>query len=196
MSQNRANLDAVTESVDALRALLGINRRGPWPGAGANGRPPSWGIVEETPQLWVTWLAGWWKRLTGKPLPARPPFTLRYKSQPIVLESVPLRYGYRWYFRCPCCHRRCEVLYVGHRGLACRFCNRLLYRSQARRIAPLIDLFDWTRDRTRSTPVPSELDPLLTELKRQVEHELTRLFSELDLIPQEVGNAATDAGPA
>jgi len=188
----RTTHDATTASADTLRALLGINRCGPRPGEGANGRPPSWGIVEETPQIWSSWLAAWWKRLTRQPLPAVPPFVLRYGTDTVRLESVRQTFGYRWYFRCPRCGRRCEVLYVGRRGLACRFCNRLIYRSQARRITPLIDLFEWTRNRDRTTAVPVALAPLFEALAEQFRSEMTDLFRDLQLVrttPKEVPHA-------
>jgi hypothetical protein len=137
---------------EPYKAALGMPRRGPWPGQGANAHQPWWGLCEETPQLWASWLVGWWRRRTRQPMPEDPPFTLEHGTTEIPLEGVRLTYSYRWYFRCPCCSRRTEVLYVGRRGVACRRCNRLGYRSQTRRLSepPWLAAFSWRRRFGRS----------------------------------------------
>lgn len=40
-------------------------------------------------------------------------------------------YGPRPMFRCPCCARRCAVVYFGGNAFACRKCLRLVYLSEA-----------------------------------------------------------------
>lgn len=40
-------------------------------------------------------------------------------------------YGSRPMFRCPCCARRCAVVYFGGNTFACRKCLRLVYLSEA-----------------------------------------------------------------
>jgi hypothetical protein len=55
----------------------------------------------------------------------------------IGLDRVPCRYGgHRFYWTCPWCRRRCEVLAIARGGFewACRRCLRLQYQSQ--RLAP------------------------------------------------------------
>lgn len=162
----------------AFRTTLGFGRRGPLPGEGRSGRGESWwGFAEETPQVWADWLARAWRRLSGQPLPPTPPFTLVWDAVAIPIEGVRMTFGWRWYFRCPHCDRRCLVLYEGRRGLACRRCNRLGYRSQARRIrAPLDDVLPrWGR----SFVPASVASPLAEALANDIQRQLTTLFERL-----------------
>lgn len=48
----------------------------------------------------------------------------------IALETTEQPFGgeRRW-FKCPCCDRRCQVIYAGE-GFSCRLCLNLGYRSQ------------------------------------------------------------------
>jgi len=172
----------LAESTAALKAALGIGRRGPWPGQGANAHTPWWGLCEETPQVWASWLADWWRRTTGGPLPERPPFTLHHdRTGEVELEGVRCTFGYRWYFTCPLCGRRTEVLYQGRRGLACRRCNRLGYRSQTRRATAPVGLLwlDWRRHFGRYWGDDRMLAELAGELKEAVASQLEQLFSGL-----------------
>jgi hypothetical protein len=193
---------AGAESTQALKAALGIGRRGPWPGQGANAHAPWWGLVEETPQLWASWLAAWWRRKTGRPLPKQPTFQLQHAATgEIALESVRLTFGWRWYFRCPRCGRRTEVLYAGRRGLACRRCNRLGYRSQVRRaIAPGALLWlSWGRTFDRyggygggDGYADRTLAELAKDLRRDMACALDRLFAGLWVTPTEGAKAEAE----
>ena len=50
---------------------------------------------------------------------------------PILLTSTPCNYGgVRWWFSCPCCHRRAAVLFIMGRVLRCATCGRVSYASQ------------------------------------------------------------------
>lgn len=165
--------------------MFGFGRRGPFPGQGANAHQPWWGLCEETPQLWASWLAEYWRRKTGTPLPERPPFRLLVDAgRELVIEGVHLNYGYRWFFRCPECGRRTEVLYQGRRGLACRRCNRLGYRSQARRVRVpgLLDLV-WGREFDRCCGDMPLLAELAQDLKQHIATGLERLFGQLQVEP-------------
>jgi hypothetical protein len=51
----------------------------------------------------------------------------------VYLYKDPCRYGgFRWWFECTACHRRCRYLYkpAGESIFACRLCYRLTYKSQ------------------------------------------------------------------
>jgi len=184
------------EATAARKAALGMPRRGPWPGGGANAHQPWWGLCEETPQLWASWLAAWWRRRTRQPLPVQPPFTLEHGTTTIPLEGVRLTYGYRWYFRCPCCSRRTEVLYLGQRGLACRRCNRLGYRSQTRRVAepPWLVAFSWGRQFGRSHGDERSIGELARDIQQRLAAELASLFAGFTLVPARRGQERGDDG--
>lgn len=176
----------LTESTQALKAALGIGRRGPWPGQGANAHQPWWGLCEETPQLWASWLAEYYRRTTGEPLPETPPFRiLDREGAELPLEGVRLTFGYRWYFRCPLCWRRTEVLYQGRVGLACRRCNRLGYRSQVRRAAVPVGLLwlDWGREFGRYQSDDVTLAALANGLVQDRARQLEQLFAGLKIEP-------------
>ena len=47
-----------------------------------------------------------------------------------MLDHTPMHFGgVQTWWRCPCCHRRAALLYVG-RTMACRHCWNLAYRSE------------------------------------------------------------------
>ncbi len=177
-----------------VRAALGIGRRGPWPGQGANAYAPWWGLCEETPQLWASWLAACWRRKTRRRLPQQPPFRLTAGATEIPLEGVRGTFGWRWYFRCPCCGRRTEVLYLGRRALACRRCNRLGYRSQTRRTTAPVGLqwLDWGREFGREHGDDRLLAGLARELRADVAQQLDALFAALTLAPSDDGEGVRD----
>lgn len=51
---------------------------------------------------------------------------------PIPLIETPCHYGgTRLWFACPCCGRRCAVVYFGGRVYACRKCLNVAYASQS-----------------------------------------------------------------
>ncbi len=57
-------------------------------------------------------------------------FTYNYE---VILDTTPCYYGgYRWWFLCPSCQRRCRILYMpsDSRIFACRICHNLTYSSQ------------------------------------------------------------------
>ncbi|TAN10039.1 MAG: hypothetical protein EPN34_12400 [Burkholderiaceae bacterium] len=55
----------------------------------------------------------------------------KHATEDVQIARTGCTYGgSRPWFRCPCCRRRCAVLYVGER-LACRECYRLRYPSQS-----------------------------------------------------------------
>ncbi|MBX6753670.1 MAG: hypothetical protein IRY86_05540 [Thermorudis peleae] len=182
------------EATAALKAALGMPRRGPWPGQGANAHEPWWGICEETAQFWASWLATWWRRRTRQPLPEHPPFTLEHGGRTLLLTSVRCTFGWRWYFRCPCCSRRTEVLYLGRRGLACRRCNRLGYRSQRRRVAepPWLVAFSWGRQFGRSQCDARSIVELARDIQQRLAAELASLFDGFTLVSNRRGQERGD----
>jgi len=48
------------------------------------------------------------------------------------LDSCAGGYGSRRMFACPRCGRRCQVVYFGGNGFACRKCLKLVYLSEAK----------------------------------------------------------------
>jgi len=54
------------------------------------------------------------------------------RRQVIPIDRTACRYGgsRRW-FRCPVCHRRCELLYLRSSRFACRKCQKVAYTSQS-----------------------------------------------------------------
>jgi hypothetical protein len=86
------------------------------------------GIAEETPQLWVTWLADASKRLE-RPVPK----AIQVDGRRVSIVTVRLTFGPRPYFACPHCSRRTEVLYFLPTTFGCRRCCRLGYCSQQHR---------------------------------------------------------------
>jgi hypothetical protein len=52
--------------------------------------------------------------------------------QRVPLETTPCRFGgVRQRFKCPCCYRRVEVLYLRSGRFACRHCQQVAYTSQS-----------------------------------------------------------------
>ncbi|WP_336285470.1 hypothetical protein [Citrobacter arsenatis] len=66
------------------------------------------------------------KRLTGGYT-----ITAGGRTQPLKLTTTRAGYGVRYWYCCPCCGRRCAVLYVTHQQVACRQCCGLHYASQS-----------------------------------------------------------------
>lgn len=51
----------------------------------------------------------------------------------VLIETTPCHYGgERWWFLCPVCFRRCQIIYQppGQGVFACRICHNLSYKSQ------------------------------------------------------------------
>lgn len=54
------------------------------------------------------------------------------RQQQISVVRTPCNYGgYRRWFRCPVCDRRCELLYLRSARFACRKCQLVAYASQS-----------------------------------------------------------------
>lgn len=125
--------------VDGALARLqrGDMGRGPMTGMGRSHGRPFTALVEDVPQLWVTWVVGL-ARLTGKPVPT----AIVVGGVRVAITSVRLTFGDRFYFQCPRCTRRHEVLYILGKAPMCRRCGHLGYQSQARRTSSIGVLFD------------------------------------------------------
>lgn len=119
------------------RLQRGDMGRGPMSGMGRSHGRPFTALVEDVPQLWVTWVTGL-ARLAGKPVPT----AVVIGGVHVAITSVRLTFGPRFYFLCPRCHRRCEVLYILGKVPVCRRCGHLGYQSQARRTSSIHALFD------------------------------------------------------
>jgi hypothetical protein len=54
------------------------------------------------------------------------------RSDQVEMSQTTCRFGgMRNWFQCPCCGRRCELLYLRFARFACRTCNRVSYASQS-----------------------------------------------------------------
>ena len=100
--------------------------RGPMPGEGRGPGRRWWGVVEDTPVVWIGWLVTLAK---GRGVPIEE-LGVKIGDQQIAITSVELRFGRRYYFRCPICRRRCEAIYWIRDLVGCRVCLHLGYRSQ------------------------------------------------------------------
>ncbi len=137
------------DDFDPLLALFS-KPRGPAPGNGRNpaGRP-FWGVCEDTPQVWVTWVKTL-ARLTGRGAEVH----LEAYGQRLAIVTVPMRFGgERWYFLCPECGRRCEVVYFLAGRAACRKCQHLGYRSQCHVNGSPWAVWDYLGDHYGGAPV-------------------------------------------
>ena len=115
---------------DTLLAKIGRSHSGPMSGRGNNGRgKPFLGIVEDTPQCWVTWLTDAARTAGLDPAHIR----AQFYNTPLEIEPVEVGFGTRYYFRCPHCNRRCEAVFYVPRTVGCRKCLHLGYRSQVHR---------------------------------------------------------------
>lgn len=121
-----AKYDPLTSTTDALLAGMN-NARGPTPGCGRGPGRPWRGIVEETPALWVTWIAEAARRMGKRPR------AITVGDLEIRIVSVPMHFGDRFYFVCPACRSRREALFFVGSRVGCRQCMRLGYRSQVHR---------------------------------------------------------------
>lgn len=156
---------------------------GPAPGFGATDHRPWRGIVEEAPAIWITWLVALAK-LAGVPVMQ---LAVSVGETPIEIVQRQLTYGWRNYFRCPVCRRRCEALYLVGGHPACRTCHRLGYRSQSHRSRSWWATLDRVFDRQLSSHRRDRLDrrelvELLTELlQEQAAERITRLTEQLTI---------------
>lgn len=57
-------------------------------------------------------------------------FVDKVQGYRIPLEQTQVSFGRRWWYRCPCCERRCGVLYHHSGVFACRHCVKPAYESQ------------------------------------------------------------------
>ncbi len=166
-----------------------LTRRGPYPG---DGRGPGrrWGgIVEKTPVVWITWLVSACKKAGVNPLTMRAEFcgiTLR-------MTVVKLTFGYRYYWLCPLCGRRCEAIYNNGR-VGCQRCLHLGYSSEAHRPTSawaILSLFsrNWPFERRRDMSDQAAA-AIVKALRGEFERKLTGL---LDSIKIETDPAITQA---
>jgi hypothetical protein len=104
-----------------------FHQRGPIWGRGP-GKP--WrGIVEYTQALWITWIINACKTLIIKPFD----LNVKWHGVSISMDTVQLTFGMRYYWLCPQCDRRCEVVYKNGIEIGCRKCLHLGYLSQSHR---------------------------------------------------------------
>lgn len=135
------------------RLQRGDMGRGPISGMGRSHGRPFTALVEDVPQLWVTWVTGL-ARLAGKPVPT----AVVIGGVHVAITSVRLTFGPRFYFLCPRCHRRCEVLYILGKVPVCRRCGHLGYQSQARRAGSINAMLDILTGRSRLMPGRYDVD--------------------------------------
>jgi len=168
------------------------HQRGPGPGEGRSSGTPWRGIVEETPAIWVSWVVGAARRAGYKT-----PDHIEVFDQRAHLVSVPLTYGPRWYFLCPHCGRRCEVLYVKGGDFGCRRCLRLGYRSQKYRATSCYAVLDRLFARewipARWAGPGEKVEVMVRDLRKHLEGRIDALFdgSKVALEDTETGGTPT-----
>ena len=169
------------------------HQRGPGPGEGRSSGTPWRGIVEETPAIWVTWIVGAARR-SGLPVPSG----LEVAGKRLPLVSVPLTYGPRYYFKCPLCGRRCEVVYMAGRDIGCRKCLRLGYRSQKYRATSCYAVLDRLFARewipARWAGPGEKVEVMVRDLRKHLEGRIDALFDGAKVVlgdPETVGTPTT-----
>lgn len=107
-----------------------MSRRGPMYGRGPGKR---WGgIVEKTPCVWITWI------VAAAKTAGLDPMTLQFTFWGVKMEMtrVKLTFGWRHYWLCPRCARRCEAIYYNGR-VGCQECLNLGYLSESHRLTSI-----------------------------------------------------------
>ena len=154
----------------------------PGPGLGQGrglGRPYR-GIVEETPALWVQWIAAAYRRM-GKDVPDE----IFVDGMPVRLVYTQLTFGKRYYFICPLCGHRRETLYFLRRDFGCRKCLHLGYRSAVQRKTSIWACLDrvfrggeLTR-RSRRREGDAELEDLVQEMREYLAGQIDVMVARL-----------------
>lgn len=116
-------------------------------------------------------------------------FVYRLRGKHDVNERVPLintacNYGgERKWFACPCCGKRCAILYLGQR-VACRTCYRLTYASQSDDAIQAI----WRRKRRLAAQIGSNCEEWRWKDKPRGMHQATfqRIRSELNALSRQL----------
>ena len=81
------------------------HQRGPMPGQGRGSGQAYRGIVEETPALWIAWIAAAYRRM-GTAVPEQ----IFIDGLAVQLDYAEQTFGRRYYFLCPTCGHRRETL--------------------------------------------------------------------------------------
>ncbi len=115
--------------MDIVNKISG-GQPGPFTGWGAtpHGRPFT-AIVEDCHRFWVSWLVGACKAAGVAP----DAVSITWAGAELRATPVKVGYGVRWYFICPGCHHRREVVYYAGRRVGCVKCLHLGYKSQVAR---------------------------------------------------------------
>ena len=180
--------DVMQDYVDDLFSRMS-SARGPSSGMGRGPGHPWYGVVEDTPALWITWIVEASRRL-GRPMP----HALKVDGKLVCLACVKLTFGWRYYFECPRCGNRCEAIYFLRRDASgCRRCLHLGYRSQMhRRYSPYGELdrmFSRGRDLWRRYRINGASEGLVTETLRELRNklgtEIENMLARVDVVIDE-----------
>lgn len=160
-----------------------FSQPGPMTGNGRGPGRPWGGIVEETPGIWITWIASAAKAAGIEPM------TLQISFGGIVLQMtrVKLTFGWRYYWSCPLCARRCEAIYHAGR-VGCQRCLNLGYSSEAHRPNSARFVLDcllsrrWPFEQRRRWNIPDNASTaILAGLQGEFEKRLQALFDNLKI---------------
>lgn len=120
-SGKRSNKDIVDECL--AFGLSGLLRSGHLTGSSST-YEVSWTNYRGATVYWLT--------VDVRPMGDWLTLYLRQTGQTITLESTALSFGgWRWWFLCPKCRRRCGKLHLPQQNgkFACRLCHDLIYES-------------------------------------------------------------------
>lgn len=139
-----------------------------------------WGVVEDTPVVWIGWLVTLAK---GRGVPIEE-LRVEIAGQEVSITSAELRFGRRYYSRCPQCRKNREALYWLGDLVGCRVCLRLGYRSQMhtpgspwRLLMMALERkkrhWDWLPGRYRPAPsLTREFEAMLRQASRRAIDEI------------------------
>ena len=158
------------------------HQRGPIPGQGRGSGQAYRGIVEETPALWIVWIAAAYRRM-GKAVPEQ----IFVDGLAVQLDYAEQTFGRRYYFLCPTCGHRRETLYFLPHDFGCRKCLHLGYRSHVQRKASVWAVVDrvfrggeLTR-RSRRREGDAELGGLVNEMRDFLARQIEEMVNRVDV---------------
>lgn len=176
------------DSFDAESLITcALSQRGPMTGEGRGSGKRWGGIVEQTPVIWVGWFVSAAKAAGIEPIAPQ----CSFGGIALQMTRVKLTFGWRYYWLCPQCRRRCEAIYYNGR-VGCQRCLNLGYSSEAHRPNSAGFLLDcilsrrWPFEQRRRWDIPDQASAaILAALHGEFEKRLQALFDNLKITEQD-----------